>query len=150
MKFEDRITTDMKTALKSGQKKRLVTLRSLRAMILEFQKSGKNEELTEEKAIELLNKAAKNRKDSIAMYLQAGRTELAESEKTELNIIQEYLPAQLSEEELNTIILSIIKKTEAKEISDMGKVMGVAMQEVKGKADGSAVQQVVRKLLSDS
>lgn len=150
MKFEDRITTDMKTALKSGQKKRLETLRSLRAMILEFQKSGKNEELTEEKAIELLNKAAKNRKDSIAMYLQAGRTELAENEKTELNIIQEYLPAQLSEEELNTIILSIIKKTEAKEMSDMGKVMGVAMQEVKGKADGSAVQQVVRKLLSDS
>ncbi len=150
MKFEDRITTDMKTALKSGQKKRLETLRSLRAMILEFQKSGKKEELTEEKAIELLNKAAKNRKDSIAMYLQAGRTELAENEKTELNIIQEYLPAQLSEEELNTIILSIIKKTEAKEMSDMGKVMGVAMQEVKGKADGSAVQQVVRKLLSDS
>lgn len=150
MKFEDRIATDMKTALKSGQKKRLETLRSLRAMILEFQKSGKNEELTEEKAIELLNKAAKNRKDSIAMYLQAGRTELAENEKTELNIIQEYLPAQLSEEELNTIILSIIKKTEAKEMSDMGKVMGVAMKEVKGKADGSAVQQVVRKLLSDS
>jgi len=150
MKFEDRITTDMKEALKSGEKKRLETLRSLRAMILEFQKSGKNEELTEEKAIELLNKAAKNRKDSIAMYLQAGRTELADNEKTELNIIQEYLPAQLSEEELNTIILSIIKKTEAKEMSDMGKVMGVAMQEVKGKADGSAVQQVVRKLLSNS
>ena len=150
MKFEDRITTDMKEALKSGEKKRLETLRSLRAMILEFQKSGKNEELTEEKAIELLNKAAKNRKDSIAMYLQTGRTELADNEKTELNIIQEYLPAQLSEEELNTIILSIIKKTEAKEMSDMGKVMGVAMQEVKGKADGSAVQQVVRKLLSNS
>lgn len=84
------------------------------------------------------------------MYLQAGRTELAENEKKELKIIQEYLPAQLTEEELNTIILSIIKKTEAKEISDMGKVMGVAMQEVKGKADGSAVQQVVRKLLSES
>ena len=150
MKFEEKINDDMKTALKAGDKKRLVTLRSLRAMILEFQKSGKNEELTEEKAIELLNKAAKNRKDSIAMYLQAGRTELAENEKKELEIIQEYLPAQLSEEELNTIILSIIKKTEAKEISDMGKVMGVAMKEVKGKADGSAVQQVVRKLLSES
>jgi uncharacterized protein YqeY len=140
----------MKTALKAGEKKRLETLRSIRAMILEFQKSGKNEELTEEKAIQLLNKAAKNRKDSIGMYLQAGRTELAENEKKELKIIQEYLPAQLTEEELNTIILSIIKKTEAKEISDMGKVMGVAMQEVKGKADGSAVQQVVRKLLSES
>lgn len=150
MSFEEKINNDMKTALKAGDKKRLETLRSLRAMILEFQKSGKNEELTDEKAMELLNKAAKNRKDSIAMYLQAGRTELAESEKEELNIIQEYLPAQLSEEELNTIILSIIKKTEAKEISDMGKVMGVAMKEVKGKADGSAVQQVVRKLLSGS
>ena len=66
MKFEDRITADMKTALKSGQKKRLETLRYLRAMILEFQKSGKNEELTEEKAIELLNKAAKKRKNAIA------------------------------------------------------------------------------------
>ena len=150
MSFEEKINNDMKTALKAGDKKRLETLRSLRAMILEFQKSGKNEELTDEKAMELLNKAAKNRKDSIAMYLQAGRTELAENEKQELEIIQEYLPAQLSEEELNTIILSIIKKTEAKEISDMGKVMGVAMKEVKGKADGSAVQQVVRKLLSGS
>ncbi|MFN3194895.1 MAG: GatB/YqeY domain-containing protein [Chlorobiota bacterium] len=150
MSFEEKINEDMKTALKAGEKKKLETLRSLRAMILEFQKSGKNEELTDEKAIELLNKAAKNRKDSIAMYLQAGRTELAENEKQELEIIQEYLPAQLSEEELNTIILSIIKKTEAKEISDMGKVMGVAMKEVKGKADGSAVQQVVRKLLSGS
>lgn len=150
MSFEEKINNDMKTALKAGDKKRLETLRSLRAMILEFQKSGKNEELTDEKAMELLNKAAKNRKDSISMYLQAGRTELAENEKQELEIIQEYLPAQLSEEELNTIILSIIKKTEAKEISDMGKVMGVAMKEVKGKADGSAVQQVVRKLLSGS
>jgi hypothetical protein len=150
MSFEEKINNDMKTALKAGDKKRLETLRSLRAMILEFQKSGKNEELTDEKAMELLNKAAKNRKDSISMYLQAGRTELAENEKKELEIIQEYLPAQLSEEELNTIILSIIKKTEAKEISDMGKVMGVAMKEVKGKADGSAVQQVVRKLLSGS
>jgi len=84
------------------------------------------------------------------MYLQAGRTELAEKEKLELEIIQEFMPAQLTEEELNNLIVSIIKKIDAKEISDMGKVMGATMQEVSGKADGNMVQQIVRKLLSNS
>ena len=98
----------------------------------------------------MLNKAAKNRKDSIAMYLQAGRTELAEKERNELDIIQEFMPAQLSEEEINDIILAIIRKVDAKEMSDMGKVMGASMQELNGKADGNTVQQIVRKLLGNS
>jgi len=150
MNFEEKITSEMKIALKNGMKHRLETLRSLKAMILEFQKNGSGKELDDEQAAKMLNKASKNRKDSIAMYLQAGRTELAEKEKQELEIIQEFMPAQMTEEELNNVIVSIIKKVDAKEMSDMGKVMGAAMQEVNGKADGNMVQQIVRKLLSNS
>lgn len=140
----------MKLAMKSGDKVRLETLRSLRAMILEFQKSGTGADLDDEQAAKILNKASKSRKDSIAMFLQAGRAELADKEKQELEIIQEFMPKQLSEEELNSIIISIIKNVGAKEPSDMGKVMGAAMKEVNGKADGSMVQQIVRKLLSSN
>ncbi|TNE33412.1 GatB/YqeY domain-containing protein [bacterium] len=150
MNFEEKITSEMKIAMKSGDKQRLETLRSLRAMILEFQKSGTDKELDEEQANKILNKAAKNRKDSISMFLQAGRTELAEKERNELEIIQEFMPKPLTEEELNNIILGIIKKIDAKEMSDMGKVIGATMKEVNGKADGTIVQQIVRKLLSNS
>ncbi|MFA7325269.1 MAG: GatB/YqeY domain-containing protein [Candidatus Kapaibacterium sp.] len=150
MNFEEKITSEMKIALKEGQKLRLETLRSLKALILEFQKNGSGKELNDEEVTKMLNKAAKNRKDSIGMYLQAGRTELADKERQELTIIQEFMPAQMSEEELNNVIVAIIKKIDAKEISDMGKVMGAAMQEVSGKADGNMVQQIVRKLLSNS
>jgi|APTNR8051073442_1049403.scaffolds.fasta_scaffold11097_2 uncharacterized protein len=150
MNFEEKITSEMNRALKEGQKLRLETLRSLKSMILEFQKSGSGKVLNDDEVTKMLNKAAKNRKDSISMYLQAGRTELAEKEKLELEIIQEFMPAQLTEEELNNLIVSIIKKIDAKEISDMGKVMGATMQEVSGKADGNMVQQIVRKLLSNS
>ncbi|MCB0701593.1 MAG: GatB/YqeY domain-containing protein [Candidatus Kapaibacterium sp.] len=150
MNLEEKITSEMKVALKGGMKQRLETLRSIKALILEYQKSGKGTEITDEVATKLLNKAAKNRKDSIALYLQAGRTELAEKEKQELEIIREFMPKQLSEEELNTLILSIIKKLNVKELSDMGKVMGATMQEINGKADGNTVQQIVRKLLSNN
>lgn len=150
MNFEEKITSEMKIALKGGMKLRLETLRSLKTLIIEFQKNGSGKELNDEEATKMLNKAAKNRKDSIGMYLQAGRTELAEKEKLELDIIQEFMPAQLTEEELNDVIVAIIKKVDAKKPSDMGKVIGAAMQEVSGKADGNMVQQIVRKLLSNS
>lgn len=150
MNFEEKITSEMKIAMKSGDKLRLDTLRSLRAMILEFQKSGSGKELDDEQAGKILNKASKSRKDSIAMYLQAGRTELAEQEKKELEIVQEFMPKQLTEDELNKIIIEIIKKVNAKEPSDMGKVMGAAMKEVNGMADGNMVQQIVRKLLGSN
>lgn len=150
MNFEEKITSEMKIALVEGKKLRLETLRSLKAMILEFQKNGSGKEMNDEEAIKILNKAAKNRKDSIGMFLQAGRTELAEKEKNELDIIQEFMPSQLTDEEINKIIQAIITKVGAKEIADMGKVMGASMQELNGKADGNTVQQIVRKLLSNS
>lgn len=150
MNFDEKITSEMKIALKGGMKLRLETLRSLKALILEFQKNGTGKELDDAEATKMLNKAAKNRKDSIAMFLQAGRTELAEKEKQELEIIQEFMPTQMTEDELTNVIATIIQKMGAKEISDMGKVIGAAMKEVSGKADGNMVQQIVRKLLSNS
>lgn len=149
MNLEQRVNEDIKASLKAGDKIRLQTLRSIRSLILEFQKSGKNQEFNEEEEVKLLNKAAKNRKEAIAMYLQAGRTELAENEKRELEIITEFLPAQLSEEEIHELILSIISKLNAKGMQDMGKVMGATMKEVSGKADGNTVQQIVRKILKN-
>lgn len=150
MNFDEKITSEMNIALKGGMKLRLETLRSLKALILEFQKNGTGKELDETEAIKMLNKASKNRKDSIAMYLQAGRTELAEKEKQELDIIQEFMPKQMTEDELTNVIAAIIQKMGVKDISDMGKVIGAAMKEVSGKADGNMVQQIVRKLLSNS
>ena len=149
MNLEQRVNEDIKASLKAGDKIRLQTLRSIRSLILEFQKSGKDQEFNEEEEVKLLNKAAKNRKEAIAMYLQAGRTELAENEKRELEIITEFLPAQLSEDEIHELILSIISKLNAKGMQDMGKVMGATMKEVSGKADGNTVQQIVRKILKN-
>jgi len=149
MNLEQRVNEDIKASLKAGDKIRLQTLRSIRSLILEFQKSGKDQEFNEEEEVKLLNKAAKYRKEAIAMYLQAGRTELAENEKRELEIITEFLPAQLSEDEIHELILSIISKLNAKGMQDMGKVMGATMKEVSGKADGNTVQQIVRKILKN-
>jgi uncharacterized protein YqeY len=100
MKLKDKITEDLKSAMKSKDKIRLETVRSLRALILEHEKSGAEKELTPEQEINLLTSAAKKRAESIEQFSKAGRNDLADKEKAELVIIQEYLPKQLSEDEI--------------------------------------------------
>lgn len=147
MSLKERIAEDMKSALKEGRKTELATLRTIRAAILEFEKQKVGAELAADDEIDLLSKAAKKRREAIEQYTQAGRNDLAETEQQELDIIAKYLPAQLTDEELEAMAADAIEKTGAKEPKDFGKVMGIVMKSAKGKADGSKVQEVVKRLL---
>ncbi|MFA5512496.1 MAG: GatB/YqeY domain-containing protein [Candidatus Kapaibacterium sp.] len=150
MSLEARINDEMKSAMKNGEKLRLDTLRSIRAAIIEFTKSGIGRDMTGDDEIKLLNTLAKKRKDAITMYEQAGRKESAEQETNELAIIMEFLPKQLSDEEIVAAIKDIINKVGAVSEKDFGKVMGSAMKSLAGKADGNKVQATVKSLLGAS
>lgn len=144
MGLREQISEDMKVALKSGAKLELETLRTIRAQILEFEKRGEGTDMSVEQDISLLLSAAKKRKEAIEQYELAGRMELAEKEKSELKIISRYLPQQMTEDEIKAIITRIISETHAASQKDFGKVMPLVMEEVKGKADGKVVHQLVK------
>lgn len=149
MALEERILSDMKSAMKSGEKERTKTLRGVYSQIKDERiKLRPKRELTEEDVINVLISAAKRRRESILLFRQGNRNDLVESEQAELNIIQEYLPEQLSEDEIVSIINNIIQQMQATSINDLGKVMGPAMGQLKGKADGKLVQNVVRQRLT--
>lgn len=150
MSLKDRIGEEIKTAMKAKDKIRLETVRSIKKEILEKEVSIRpsgQEGLTEAQEIELLSKLAKQRRDSIEQYRQAGREDLAEQEASELSIIEEYLPRQLSDEEVSAAIDEIITQVGASSAKDMGKVMGPAMQQLKGKVEGKKVQEIVKAKL---
>ncbi len=150
MSLKDQITEDIKAAMKSGDKVRLETVRSIKKVILEkeaaVRPSGQTS-LTEAQEMEVLVQLAKQRRDSIEQYQKAGRTDLADQESQELAILEEYLPKQLSDEEVEQAIDAIIAQVGATSAKDMGKVMGPAMQQLKGKADGKKVQELVKAKL---
>jgi hypothetical protein len=145
--LSDIITEQMKAAMKSGDKLRLETIRSIRALILEFEKSGVGRTMTEEDEQKLLISAAKKRKDSVEQYRAANREDLASKEEAELAIIQEFLPKQMDESEVEAVVKTIIEQVGAKTPQEVGKVMGAAMKELRGKADGTLVQTVAKRLL---
>lgn len=142
----DKLTDDMKAAMKSGDKARLSTIRQLRAQLKDAQ-IAKGDELTEDEVMAALSNAAKKRREAIKLYEQGGRDELAASEQAELTVIEGYLPKQLSEAELSDLIEKAISATGAAGPSDLGKVMGQIMAKVRGRADGKLVQQLVRAKL---
>lgn len=148
MNLKEKINLDLKEAMKSGDKDRLNTIRSIRALILEFEKSGAAKEMTESDELNLLNSAAKKRKESIEQFKNAGRSDLAEKEESELKIILEYLPKQLTEEEIEAEVKKIISQLNAKGKEDFSKVMPAAAKALKGKADGGIVRKIVEKLLT--
>lgn len=148
MTLKEKINEDLKSAMKSGDKLRLETIRSIRALILEFEKSGSSQELTPEIEIQMLTSAAKKRKDSIEQYQKAGRNDLAEKEEAELKIISEYLPKQLTSEELFEEIKKIANEIGATTKADFSKLMPIAAKTFKGKADGKLIKEVVEKILS--
>lgn len=148
MNLEARINEEMKAAMKSGDKLRLETMRSLRAGIISFNKSGAGREMNDEDEQKILLAAAKQRRDAIELSKSAGRPEFIEREEAELAIIQEFLPKQLSEEEVKNSIQKIITETGATGAKDFGKVIGAAMKELRGKAEGALVQQLVKQLLA--
>jgi len=150
MGLREKIIDDMKTAMKSGDKIRLETIRSVRALILEFDKSGANRELTPEDEIAMLSTAVKKRKESVEMFTNAGRIDLAEKESAELKILQEYLPKQLSEAEIIEEIKTIAAEVNASTKADFAKLMPAAMKALKGKTDGKTVKSLVEKFLGEN
>ncbi|MCX7983307.1 MAG: GatB/YqeY domain-containing protein [Bacteroidetes bacterium] len=149
MALTEKINEDLKTAMKSGDQVLLNTIRSIRAQIIEFTKRGGKNDLSQDDEITILLSAIKKRKESIEMYEKGGRTDLAEQERRELEIISAYLPRQITREEAETIIESIIKQVGATTSRDFGKVMSLAMKELKGKIDGNIVQEIVKLKLGN-
>lgn len=147
MSLKEKISEDLKSAMKSQNQARVETLRLIRAEILKMDKSGMNREMNQEEEIDLLKKQSKMRKESIEIFEQAGRTDLVDKEKKQLEIINEYLPAQLSEDEIMAAVEKIISGLGEVTDKDFGKIMGSTVKELKGKADGKFIQDIVRKKL---
>lgn len=151
MSLKDRISEEIKVAMKAKDKVRLETVRSIKKVILEKEstlRSQGQETLTESQELEVLTQLAKQRRDSIEQYRKAGREDLVEQESQELAILEEYLPKQLSDEEVAAIIDEVIASVGATSAKDMGKVMGAVMQQLKGRADGQKIQAMVKAKLS--
>jgi len=145
---KNKIQSDLNQALKDKKKAEVSTLRLLLSEI-HNQEIAKQAELTKEDIIKVVQKEVKRRKEAIEAYQKGNRDDLVAKEKQELEILNKYLPQQMSSKELETIIQSVIKETGASSISDFGKVMGAVMGRVKGQADGKAVSESVKKALGD-
>ncbi len=149
MSLKTQIEADMKKAMLAKEKDELRALRSIKSMIMLAEtEHSKGESIGEEKEIQLLTKAAKQRRDAADLYREQNRTDLAEIEEQELSVIDRYLPQQLSEEELKAALQKIIDELGASSPKDMGKVMGSATQQLAGKADGKLIASTVKSLLS--
>jgi uncharacterized protein len=150
MNLKDKINEDLKTAMKSGDKVRLATIRSIRALILEYEKSGAGKDLTTDEEIKMVSTAAKKRKESIEQFRNAGREDLAVKEEEELKILQEYLPEQLDEGKIRSEVKRIAKSIDAKTKEDFPRLMPAVMKELKGQADGKIIRQEVEKYLAEN
>ena len=147
MSLNDRLTADMKVAMKNKEKNKLSVIRMVKSSIQnESIKLG--HDLTEEEELTVLTREVKQRKDSLLEFEKAGRSDLVQNLDEELSILSVYLPKQLSEDEVEQIVQEVISETGASSKKDMGKVMGALMPRVKGKADGGLVNRLVQKNLS--
>lgn len=149
MSLKQTIAEDLKTAMKAGEALKRDTLRMLDSMIknVEIEKMKKETGLDDTEVIEVICRAIKQRKDSVAQYESGGRPELAEKEKAEMEILSVYMPAQLSAEKISEMVKEVIVTTGATSKADMGKVMGLAMGKLKGQADGNVVKKMVEEQL---
>ena len=151
MSLFDQISSDIKAAMLARDKQRLEALRGVKKEFLEAKTAkGSDGDLPDETAMKILVKMVKQRKDSAQIYIEQNRPELAEGELAEAKIIEEYLPQQMTEEELETALKAIIAETGATSAKDMGKVMGIATKQLAGKAEGKAISAKVKELLAYS
>ncbi len=153
MSLKERISSEIKTAMKSGDRNTVSVLRMVNAKILEKEvalrsKKGRDYQLNDEEAVGVILTYAKQRRQSIDSYRVGGRDDLAVQEESELLILQQYLPKQLSEEEVEGMVEQAISETGASGPQDMGKVMGMATKALGGKADGKTISVMVKTLLS--
>lgn len=149
MSLFETISEDIKSAMKARDKVRLETLRNIKKVFLEAKTApGANDTLEDAQALKILQKLAKQGKESAATFQQANRQDLADGELAQVNVIEEYLPKPLTNEEIEAQVKAIIAQTGATCMKEMGKVMGIASKQMAGKADGRVISEVVKKLLA--
>jgi len=149
MSLKDSINADLKDAMRQKDKVKLNTIRSIRTLILEFEKSGKGNELNKEDEIKMLSTAVKKRREAIEQFENAGRTELTDTEKQELEILLGYLPKQLSDEEILEKVKLCATEVGATSKTDFPKIMPVVMKKLKGQADGNTIRKFVEQVLGE-
>ncbi len=148
MNIFDRISEDIKSAMKSQEKERLEALRAIKSQLLLLKTSaGGKDEISEEEGIKAMQKMVKQRNDSAEIYKSQNRLDLYEKEIKEISFIEEYLPKQLNDQELTDILKAVISSVGATGIKDLGKVMGIASKELAGKADGKRISETAKNLL---
>ena len=148
MSLEQTINAAIVTAMKEKDKVALDSLRAVKSQILLLKTEAKGAEVSTEQEIAILQRMIKQRKDSFGQFVAQNRTDLAEVEEAQIKVIEKFLPAQLSPEELETEIKKIIAEVGAESMKDLGKVMGLASKALSGKSDGKSISEMVKKLLS--
>ena len=149
MALFDQISEDIKSAMKARDKVRLETLRNIKKVFLEAKTApGANDTLTDADALKIISKLAKQGKETATTYTQAGRQDLADAELAQVEVLESYLPKQLSQEEIEAEVKNIIAEVGATSMKEMGKVMGTASKQLAGKADGRVISEIVKKLLA--
>lgn len=149
MTLFDQISEDIKSAMKARDKVRLETLRNIKKVFLEAKTApGANDTLEDDAALKIIAKLAKQGKETAVTYTQAGRQDLADAELAQVAVLESYLPKQLTEEEITTIVKTIIAETGATSMKEMGKVMGIANKQMAGKTDGRVISGIVKALLA--
>ena len=149
MNLQDKVMTEMKAAMKAKDTFALESLRAVKsAILLAKTDKGAGAELSEEEEIKLVQKLVKQRKDSAAIYQEQGREDLAEPELAQVAVIEKFLPEQLTEEEIEKVVVQTIDSVGASGMQDMGKVMGIVSKELAGQADGKTISAIVKAKLS--
>ena len=148
MTLEEKIAKDLVVAMKAKDEASLRGIRAIKSAILLIKTDGSGQAIDEMKEVQLLQKLLKTRQESQDIYVKNGRTELAEKEAEEIEVIKRYLPKMIEGAELEEILKIIVAETGAESPKDMGKVMGLANKQLAGKADGKSISEIVRKLLS--
>lgn len=148
MSLETEVMTAMKEAMKAKDQTALAALRAVKSELLLAKTSGDANGLTEEEEVKLVQKLVKQRKDSARIFSEQNREDLSEPELAQAEVLEQFLPAQLSEEEIEAVVAEIIVRTEASGMKDMGKVMGMANTQLAGKADGRTISTIVKAKLS--
>ncbi len=149
MTLEEKIMQDLKEAMKARDEAALRGIRAVKAAILLVKTDGSGKPIDTEREIQILQKLVKQRKESLEIFEKQNREDLAKKERDEIAVIEKYLPQQMNESELETILPEIIDKVGATSVKDLGKVMGLASKELAGKADGKMIAQVTKRLLDN-
>ncbi len=148
MSLEEKINADIKSAMLAKEKEKLEALRAVKSALLLAKPEKVGAELSDDVEIKLLQKLVKQRRESALIYVQQNRPELADAETFQADIIEKYLPAQLSPEEVRVVLQEIAAELGAVSVKDMGKVMGAATQKLAGRADGKLISTLVKEILS--